>query len=83
MINWSTDDKKFKKDNPQEYKLWRLTQLINYGLDGEKLDSKEVKNSWNMIKGRIDTPTKKYLEFILWGKQPSSTKISKNFSTLS
>jgi len=83
MINWSTDERKFKKDNPQEYKLWRLTQLINYGLDGEKLDSKEVKNSWNTIKDRIDTPTRKYLEFIVWGKLPSSTKTNKNFSTLS
>src|SRR3990170_2543573 len=43
MINWSIDEKKFKKENPEEYRLWRLTQLINYGLDGEKLDREEVK----------------------------------------
>jgi len=40
MINWSTDEKLFKKKYPEEYKLWRLTQLINYGLDGEKLEEK-------------------------------------------
>jgi len=27
--------KKFKKANPEKYRLWRITQLINYGLDGE------------------------------------------------
>ena len=42
MINWSTDEEKFKKENPKEYKIWRLSQLINYGLDGEKLDTAEV-----------------------------------------
>ncbi len=45
MINWNTDEKKFKKLHPNEYKLWRLTQLINYGLDGEKLDVREVKQA--------------------------------------
>ena len=29
MINWSTDEKAFKKKYPKEYELWRLTQLIN------------------------------------------------------
>ena len=38
MYNWSTNEEKFKKENPKAYKLWRLEQLINYGLDGEKLD---------------------------------------------
>ena len=32
-----------KKENPKGYRLWRLIQLINYGLDGEKLDREEVK----------------------------------------
>jgi len=39
MHNWSTDEKYLKKF-PQEYERWRLLQLINYGLDGEKIDLK-------------------------------------------
>lgn len=71
MINWSTDEKEFKKKNPQEYKLWRLTQLINYGLDGEKLDRKEVKDAWVKIKDRIDPYKARLIEFLLWEKQYS------------
>jgi hypothetical protein len=71
VINWSTDEKKFKKESPHEYKIWRLIQLINYGLDNEKLNRLEVKKAWNKIKTKIDTPTKKYLQFLLWGTLPS------------
>jgi hypothetical protein len=77
------NEEKFKKKNPKEYKLWRLTQLINYGLDGEKLDRKEVKAAWPKIKDRLDPNTKVYLEYVLWGKQPSSKSITKTFWNLS
>jgi len=78
MINWSTDESKFKKENPQEYKIWRLTQLINYGLNGEKLPAIDIKKNWATIKDKIDKPTEAYLSFLLWGKQPSSMRINKN-----
>lgn len=83
MINWSTDENKFKKENPKEYRLWRISQLINYGLDKEKLNVSEVKKFWNQLKDKIDNPTKNYLAYLLWGKRPSSTRTSKSFSTLS
>lgn len=79
MHNWSVDEKRFKKANPKEYRLWRLIQLINYGLDGEKLDRKEVESLWPKIKDSIDENTKVYLEYLLWGKRPSSTDIKKSF----
>lgn len=69
MINWNTDEKTFKKKYPKEYKLWRLVQLINYGLDGEKLDEKEVKKAWPKIKDRLDPDLKDYMSFLLWPKQ--------------
>jgi len=69
MINWNTDEKTFKKKYPKEYKLWRLTQLINYGLDGEKLDEKEVKKAWPKIKDRLDNDLRDYMSFLLWPKQ--------------
>lgn len=71
MINWSTDEKTFKKKHPKEYKLWRLTQLINYGLDGEKLSEKELKLNWDKIKNRLDPYKARALEFLLWQKQYS------------
>ncbi len=68
MYNWSTDEKKFKKENPKKYKLWRLTQLINYGLDGEKLDREEVKAAWPKIKDALDPYKARAIEFLLWQK---------------
>ncbi|OGE64357.1 hypothetical protein A3I48_03080 [Candidatus Daviesbacteria bacterium RIFCSPLOWO2_02_FULL_36_7] len=68
MYNWSVDEKSFKKKNPQGYKLWRLTQLINYGLDGEKLDRKEVERIWPKIKDNLDPYKRRALEYLLWGK---------------
>ena len=68
MYNWSTDEKKFKKEDPEGYKLWRLTQLINYGLDGEKLDRREVKRAWPKIKDSLDPYKKRALEYLLWEK---------------
>lgn len=68
MYNWSVDEKKFKKENPQEYRLWKLTQLINYGLDGEKLDKEEIREVWDNIKDNIDPYKRRALEYLIWGK---------------
>ena len=68
MHNWSVDEKVFKKKDPKGYKLWRLEQLINYGLDGEKLNEKEVKKAWPKIKEQLDPYKKRALEYLLWGK---------------
>ena len=71
MYNWSVDEEKFKKKYPKEYKLWRLTQLINYGLDGEKINKKELVAAWPKIKDRVDPYLKNYLEFLVWPKKQS------------
>ncbi len=71
MINWSTNEKEFKRKNPREYKLWRLSQLINYGLDGEKLNRQEVKDAWPRIKDKLDPYKARLIEFLLWEKQYS------------
>lgn len=71
MINWSTDEVKFRKEDPEGYRLWRLTQLINYGLDGEKLDKNEVKKAWPKIKDRLDPYLRDFLYFLIWPKKQS------------
>ncbi len=66
MYNWSTDEKKFKKDYPADYKVWRLLQLINYGLDGEKLNLKFLKSNWLTIKNKVhDRLIKRYLTSLI------------------
>ena len=71
MYNWSVDEEAFKKRDPEGYRLWRLVQLINYGLDGEKLSEKEVKAAWPRIKDRLDPYKARLIEFLLWGKRYS------------
>ncbi len=64
MYNWSIDEEKFKKEDPEKYKIWRLEQMINFGLGGEKLDINELKKYLSKLS--IDKPVRKYLEFLLW-----------------
>ena len=64
MYNWSIDEERFKKEYPEKYKIWRLEQLINFGLGEEKLDENELKKYWDLLD--IDKTAQKYLEFLLW-----------------
>ncbi len=68
MYNWSIDTKKLKQ-NSKLYIRWKLTQMINYGLDGEKIDKKELIMNWKYIKNHLDPNRRKFIEFILWSKQ--------------
>jgi hypothetical protein len=62
MYNWSTDTGKLSKF-PKEYAIWKLEQLINFGLNGQKLNSKELKKYFNEL--HIDPQKKKYLTLLL------------------
>lgn len=62
MYNWSVDTKKLSR-YPQKYTIWRLEQLINYGLNGEKLKASELKKYFNKL--TLDPQKKKYLTFLL------------------
>lgn len=80
MYNWSVDEKKFKKKYPNEYRFWRITQLINYGLEeGEKLDREEVKKAWPKIKEDLDPNKALYLKYLLWQEKPSSSQFTADF----
>jgi hypothetical protein len=68
MYNWSVDEKKFKKENPEGYKIWKLEQMINYGAPGEKISDKLVRKYWEKIKDRIDPYKRRLIEYLLWGK---------------
>jgi len=62
MKNWSTDIKQLQK-YPQKYHLWRLEQLINFGLSGKKLEKTELKKNINKL--QIDPGRKKFLKLII------------------
>ncbi|MCL5784501.1 MAG: hypothetical protein M1142_04080 [Patescibacteria group bacterium] len=62
MYNWSTDIKILKK-YPEKYKVWQLEQLINYGLNGQKIKKADLKKYWSKL--NIDPQKRKYLEFLL------------------
>ena len=69
LQHWSVDEKTFKKNHPEKYKLWRLTFNINGGLKkGEKLDKNEVKRAWPYIKNDIEPYLRRLLKFLIWGK---------------
>lgn len=72
MYNWShIDEEAMKRENPEKYRLWRLVQMINYDLQGEKLDRKEVMDLWPEINEDIDPYRRRVMEFLLWGKRYS------------
>lgn len=66
MKNWNTDVGAFK--SAKEKKIWQLVQMIEYGADGEKISSLELKNFWPQIKHQIDPINRRLYEFWLWGK---------------
>ncbi|PIS22731.1 hypothetical protein COT50_00375 [candidate division WWE3 bacterium CG08_land_8_20_14_0_20_41_10] len=62
MYNWSTDTTKLKK-TPAKYTKWKLEQMINYGLDGEKLKETELRKHFPSL--NIDPDKRAFLKRIL------------------
>ena len=63
MNNWSTDLSRLNKDKKAK-EIWRLEQLINFGLDGGKLNAKLLRKYWDRLS--IDQGKRRYLEGLLW-----------------
>ena len=64
MYNWSVDEKKLQKKQ-KEYAVWKLEQLVNFGLNGEKISKQELQNHWNEL--QIDAHRKNFLGILLHG----------------
>lgn len=62
MHNWSTDTKDLKKDK-EKYAIWKLEQMVNFGLDGEKINEEELKK--NLKKINIDSSRLEFLKILL------------------
>ena len=63
MYNWSVDEKAFKEADPEGYEKWRLEQMINFGLNGEKISEIELRKHWDEL--HLDPSRRKYLAFLL------------------
>lgn len=48
MKNWSTDTSELQK-NTEQFAIWRLEQLINFGLGGEKISRADLRKHWKII----------------------------------
>lgn len=62
MKNWSTDTSELQKDM-EKFTPWRLEQLINFGLDDEKIDLNELRKYWDIV--RIDPLKRKFLSLFI------------------
>ena len=62
MRNWSTDTTELKKDKEQ-YSIWRLEQMVNFGLEGKKINRVELKKYWSRL--YLDPNKKRYLSMLL------------------
>lgn len=59
MKNWSTDVTELKKD-PERYAIWKLEQMVNFGLDGgEKINEKELRRYFDRLV--IEDPSRRKL----------------------
>ena len=61
MYNWSTDEKKIT--DPEQRAIWKLEQLINFGLGKEKIRESELRAYWQKL--HLDPERKKFLEVLL------------------
>ena len=62
MYNWSTDEEQLKK-NPEKYAIWRLEQMVNFGIGGEKIREADLRKYWDQID--IDEWRRKFLAVLL------------------
>ncbi len=61
MHNWSTDTTKLT--NPAQKQKWEFEQLINYGLNGQKLNQATLRDFWSTLE--IDPTRRRFLDLLL------------------
>lgn len=62
MYNWSVDTKELKK-YLEKYAIWELEQLINFGLNGQKIKEDALRKYFSRL--NIDPAKKRYLKILL------------------
>jgi len=62
MKNWSTNTKKLR-ENKDKFIIWKLEQLVNFGLGKKRIKKSELKKYWNVI--NIDPFKRKLLSLFV------------------
>ena len=62
MKNWSTDTSQLEKDK-DKFTVWKLEQMINFGLDGKRIKKSELKKYWKVLD--IDSAKRKFLSLFV------------------
>lgn len=62
MYNWSVNTRLLKRF-PEKYKMWKLEQMINFGLGREKINKNDLVKYFYRL--TIDPHKKKFLRFLL------------------
>jgi hypothetical protein len=62
MKNWSTDIKKLRKSK-EKFAVWKLEQMVNFGLGGKKIKKSQLKKYWKKI--NIDSAKRKFLSLFV------------------
>jgi hypothetical protein len=62
MYNWSTDEKNLR-DNTEKYAIWKLEQVVNFGLNGERISQVALRKYWERLS--IDPSRKRFLQVLL------------------
>src|SRR5258708_7747875 len=63
MYNWNTDTTKFP--TAEAKKIWEITQRLDYGVHGQKIQQSEIMKYLQKIKNQIDPAMKRLLEYTL------------------
>ncbi len=65
MYNWNVNEKELKKDK-EKYAVWKLEQMVNFGLNGKKINGRDIKKLWNKL--QLDPARKRFLQLLLYEK---------------
>ena len=64
LRNWSTDELKIRGKGKRAFAIWKLEQMVNFGLVGnQKINTAELKKYWPYL--NLDPDRKSALEFLL------------------
>ncbi|MEK7535974.1 MAG: hypothetical protein AAB590_03100 [Patescibacteria group bacterium] len=63
MRNWSTDISKLAQ-NPTKMAIWELEQMVNFGLQGKKINVEKLRTYWNDLK--LDPYRRNYLASLIY-----------------
>lgn len=74
MYNWSIDENNLKKF-PREYAIWRLEQILSFGLNGEKINKSILIKYLPDL--NIDPVRRELVNLFLYGKFDINGKTEK------